>query len=94
MKNLLYVLILLILIGSGVFIYTQRDSQLFNSGEITASQSVLNLTAEYISRRAILDGLQIDTTVLSDVRFTSLRTFSKPISERPIGRDNPFTETQ
>jgi len=94
MNNFLYILILLVLIGVGVFVYTQRDSQLLSGAEITASESVLSITSRYINRRAILDGLQIDAELFSDARFTSLRSFSKPVKERPIGRDNPFTEVR
>ena len=37
-----------------------------------------------------LSQIMIDTSVLEDERFRSLKTFSRPISDVPLGRPDPF----
>lgn len=90
MKNLLYILALLILLGCGVFIYTQRSAETLALDGDAEAVSAQTLTAAYIGRRQILDSISIDDQILSDSRYTSLRSFSKPMTDRPIGRPNPF----
>lgn len=90
MKNILYIVALLVLLGAGAFIYLQKsaDSLILDPG--AANYSVQDLTAAYMERRIVLAEVTIDKTILTDVRYTSLRSFSRTVAPRPVGRINPF----
>lgn len=53
-------------------------------------QTMLSRTSVFIERSQELDQMMLDTSVLEDARFRSLRTFSKPVREEPVGRPDPF----
>ena len=90
MKNILYIVALLVLIGAGAFIYLQNSSESLNLDPGATAVSVQDLTAAYIERRVVLGQITMDKTILSDARYTSLRSFSRPVTGRPVGRTNPF----
>lgn len=90
MKNILYIVALLIIIGAGAFIYLQKSSNSLNLEPGDSDIAVQDLTAAYMERRIILSEITIDKSVLSDARYTSLRNFSRTVSPRPVGRPNPF----
>lgn len=91
MKNTIVILGLVIIAAAGVYLFLNRDAtQLMLDNSEGVSEAVLASTQVFIERRAILESLTLDTTLLDDSRFLSLRSFSRPVSERPVGRDNPF----
>lgn len=91
MKNIFVIIVLLVVAAAGVYFYIQRDAaNLVLGGAVPASESVLANTQVFMQRRAQLEQLSIDGTLFTDPRFRSLRSFTTPVPERPIGRDNPF----
>lgn len=89
MKNLPVVIILVLVAAAGVYFYIQRDSTTLVT-DVSASESVVASTQIFMQRRAQLEQLAIDNTLFTDPRFRSLRSFTTPVAERPVGRDNPF----
>jgi len=77
--------------GYYIFIQQSNSSLDFSSNEQTM-QNMLNNTQVFIARRQELDRIKLAAGIsfFDDASFRSLRSFSTPIQDRPIGRDNPF----
>lgn len=92
--NLVIVLGLITVAFAGYYIYTQQaaNSLVFTENDQTL-QNMLNRTAAFTSYRQELDAVEMDIGLFEDERFRSLRNFTTPIQERPIGRPNPFADT-
>lgn len=92
--NLALVLGLITVAFAGYYMYTQRDGSIlsFDSNAQTMD-AMLNNTRVFIERRQTLDAIMLDMQFFEDERLLSLRSFSVPVSERPIGRQDPFAET-
>ena len=93
MKNIIIVIGILAIAAAGVYVYLERDSGKLVFGDPGVSQTVIANTEIFIARRVILESLVIDLDVLDDVRFTSLRSFTRKVENVPQGRPNPFIET-
>jgi len=91
--NLVVILGFITIAFAGYYLFVQQgDSGLgFKSNEQTM-QNMLNNTQVFISRRQALDRVDLATAVniFEDPQFRSLRSFSTPIQDRPISRENPF----
>lgn len=92
MKNIILLLGVLSIAGAGLFIYTQGDSAELEllTGDSEVSQTALANAQVYIERSARINALKLNTEVLEDPLFTSLRSYAKPVPTYPIGRPNPF----
>lgn len=93
--NLAIALGLITVVFAGYYMYTENAEQYlnFDTNEQTM-QNMLNNTGVFIERRKTLDRVELDIGFFEDNRFTTLRKFTTPIQERPIGRQDPFAETQ
>jgi len=91
--NLVVILGLITVAFAGYYIFIQQGEAAldFNSNDQTM-QNMLNNTQVFIERRQALDRVNLTAAVsiFDDAQFRSLRSFSTPIQERPIGRNNPF----
>jgi len=89
--NLAIVLGLITVAFAGYYMYTQQASGTltFDDNKQTM-QNMLNNTRVFIQHRQTLDNVQMDIGFFEDERFQSLRSFSTPIVEQPIGRPDPF----
>lgn len=47
-------------------------------------------TDQFLAVLRDLEGVTLDPTILSDPRFTALVDITKPLTPKPIGRNNPF----
>lgn len=91
--NISIVLGLITVAFAGYYMYTQRSaSTLSFEGNPQSVQNMLNNTRVFIERRRALDNVDLDLAFFEDPRFQSLRSYSTPIEERPIGRQDPFAE--
>ena len=92
-KNIVIVLGVLTIAFAGYYFYSQKESIVLNtqSNDILL-QNMLANTEVFIDRSQELDRINLDTNVLEDSYFRSLRSFSKPLKDTPIGRPNPFAE--
>ena len=78
---------------AGYYIFIQQgDSVLDFNSNVQTMQNMLNNTQVFISRRQELDKVDLSSTIsiFDDANFRSLRSFSTPVRERPVGRQNPF----
>lgn len=93
--NISIVLGLITVAFAGYYMYTQRSAATLSFESNTQSvQNMLNNTRVFIERRQALDRVSLDLSFFEDPRFQSLRSYSTPIEERPIGRDDPFAEVE
>ena len=91
MKNVIVIVGIAIVAAAGIYLLTQRQAtQLVLSSPSGVSEEMLINTQLFIERSTTLESLQLNTEVSQDPRFTSLRSYSTPIVERPVGRSNPF----
>lgn len=75
--------------GYYFFIQTGSASVTFNNNDVVM-QNMLSNSQLFIDRRQQLEAVRLDTTLFTDDRFRTLRTFTAPIQEQPIGRTDPF----
>jgi hypothetical protein len=91
--NLVIILAFVTVAFAGYYIFIQQGESFldFNSNDQTM-QNMLNNTQVFILRRQELDRVEFATAVniFDDAQFRSLRSFSTPIQDRQVGRDNPF----
>lgn len=92
--NISIVLGLMTIAFAGYYIYIQNNTTSLDldSNEVTMENMRSN-TRVFIERRQVLDQIELNIGFFEDKRFRSLRSFTKPIQERPIGRPDPFAET-
>lgn len=61
----------------------------FSNNDAMMSSMLAN-SQLFIDRRQQLELVSLDTSLFTDPRFTSLRSFAEPLQEQPIGRTDPF----
>ncbi len=93
-KNILTVLGVFTVGYAGYFLYTQRAGTALDiGGESDAVYvNMLANTEIFIVRSQELSQINLDTTVLDDPRFRSLKRFTRDVEDQPTGRQNPFAE--
>jgi hypothetical protein len=93
--NLVIILGFITVAFAGYYIFIQQGGSVleFSSNEQTM-QNMLNNTQVFIDRRQALSKIDLAGGIafFDDAQFRSLRSFSTPIEDRPVGRDNPFAE--
>lgn len=85
--NISIVLLLATLAYVGYYFYSQPASNIPNTATL---ESMLANTHVFIERRQVLDEVNMDVSLLEDIRFRSLQSFTEPIVEQEVGRPNPF----
>jgi hypothetical protein len=91
MKNIIVIVGVVVVGAAGVYLVSERQAtQLVLSSTSGVSEEMLANTQLFIERSAILESLQLNTEVLNDTRLTSLQSYATPVTERPVGRSNPF----
>lgn len=89
--NLVTALGLITVVFAGYYLYTTNAEPALDFTENDQiQQNMLNNTRVFIQRRQVLDKVTLDIKLFEDQRFNSLRSYTTPILERPIGRPNPF----
>jgi len=91
--NLSIVLGLITVAFAGYYMYTQQASTtLLVDDNQQTMQDMLKNTRVFIQHRQALESVEMDISLFEDERFRSLRSFSTPILERPVGRSDPFAD--
>ena len=95
-KNLLIVLGVFTVGYGGYFLYTQRSGTVLDSGNENEAVyiNMLATTEVFIIRSQELSKINLDTSVLDDARFRSLKRFTKDVEDQPTGRPNPFADVE
>lgn len=92
--NLSIILGLITIVFAGYYLYTQKSTDSFSlDTNKQTMENMLNNTGVFIERRQVLDQVELNVALFEDARFRSLRSFTTPIQERPIGRPDPFADT-
>lgn len=94
LKNLLVGIICIVIFVFGYYFLTQSDADFSLDSLTTNSDQLVARTSVFIERRSKLESLDLQTELFTDVRFTSLRSYSTAIPEQAIGRDNIFAAPQ
>ena len=90
-KNLAIILGLATVAFAGYYMYTQQGATILQSSTGEAElQDMLVKTQVFIQHRQELNSIVLDIDLFEDKKFTSLRSYSRPIIEQQIGRPNPF----
>ncbi len=82
---------LIVVVFGGIYLYKQNFQPASLDGDNTREE-LTNRTQVFVSRRNILDGINLNMSFLEDKRFYSLLSFSSPVSEQPIGKEDLFSE--
>jgi hypothetical protein len=86
-KNILIVLVVFSVAFLGYYFYTQQVSTAPNDEVV---KTMLANTEVFIDRSQELDRIALDMSILEDTRFKTLRSFTRPVSDKPVGRPDPF----
>ena len=89
-KNIAIVLLLLTFAFIGYYLFIQKDQTELSISGADVSQELFTNVQKYVERRTVLDKVKLDLGILSDNRFRGLVSYTTPIVEQPIGRENPF----
>lgn len=90
-KNLIVVLGLITVAFGGYFVFMQQSATTLSFD--TNDAVVQNMQANsqlFIQRRQQLEKVELDISFFNDDRFVSLQSYTTPIVEQSVGRDNPF----
>lgn len=86
-KNITTALVLVTLVFVGYYFFSQKDTL---TTESQVSQELFADVQKYIARREVLDQITLDTSLLSNPRFTTLTGLPRAIPAQPVSRPNPF----
>lgn len=93
MTNISIVLGLITIIFAGYYMYNQKDAVLLEYGvNDQVMQEMVSKADAFISQTQALSQINLKLNLFADKHFQSLKSFTKPIQERPVGRENPFDE--
>ncbi len=92
LKNIAVMAVFLVLVFAGYYAYQQRDAAnlAFSTTDQVSSNALANAQL-FIERRAKLESVDLDTGLFEDPRFRSFESFTAPVPELPVGRENPFS---
>jgi hypothetical protein len=93
MSSLKNILIILVCVAVGGFVYyvTLSDGTASELGSNDAvRQQLIAKTQSFIERSNQLQQINIDQAFFMDSTFTSLRSFSTPVPNQPLGRNDLF----
>lgn len=93
MSSLKNIIIIIVCLACGAFVYyiTRPDATTADMGlNSTVRQELIAKTQSFIERSAKLQAITIDQTFFMDTTFTSLRSFSTPVPNQALGRNNLF----
>lgn len=94
LKNILVGIICIVIFLFGYYFLTQSNSDFTLDSLSTNPDQLVARTSVFIERRNKLEALDLKTDLFTDVRFTSLRSYSTAIPEQAVGRTNIFAAPQ
>jgi hypothetical protein len=91
LKNIFVICICIACAAIGYYLFfTTNDLDLVGGTDVELE--LINKTQSFIERSAKLQQIIIDQSLFTDSTFTSLRSFSTPVPNQPLGRVNIFSE--
>lgn len=92
--NIIILLGIVTIVFGAYYFFTQEAALVLRSADSDRQlQQLVQSSQLFVERSAMLDRIQMDTSVLSFDVFNSLRIYSPAPDEFGIGRDNPFVPT-
>lgn len=89
-KNIFLLVGVLVTCALGYYLYTQQTESIAHSSNKAVSEDVAAQSAEFLRSLNELQAIQLDNSIFSDPRFSSLVNFSYPVEPVPVGKSNPF----
>jgi len=90
LKNIIVAIICIACAGLGYYLFIDGGSDSGVSSNSVVRQELVNKTQSFIERSARLQQVNIDQSFFTDSTFTSLRSFSAPVPNQPLGRNDIF----
>jgi hypothetical protein len=88
-KNIFVICICIACAALGYYLFVGTDDSEL-AGNTVVRQELINKTQSFIERSAKLQQINIDQSLFTDSTFTSLRSFSTPVPNQPLGRNDIF----
>lgn len=89
-KNILIIVACVACAGFVLYITRSNSVESDISSNSAVRQELISKTQSFIERSNKLQQINIDTAFFMDSTFTSLRSFSTPVPDQPLGRDDLF----
>lgn len=91
LTNIIVLVGIIITAVAGYFLFTQDAMQFSTTSNSDQQLQQLLLSSQlFVERSRTLSTIAIDTTLFEDPVFNSLKSYSPPPNEFPVGRTNPF----
>ncbi len=81
------------LFGAYYLYIDSASSSLEKAAAEQSLQEMLANTSVFISYSQELDQINLDLSLFEDQRFRSLRLYTQPVEEQPVGRTNLFSDS-
>jgi hypothetical protein len=79
----------------GYFMFIQKDAtSLFVTEDSVIANDLLVQASSFIEKRQKIDSLSLDIQILTNEKFSSLTTYTKPVSDQPVGKETLFEPAQ
>jgi len=91
LTNIVVLVGIIVTAVAGYFLFSQNSSPLASSSPSDQQLQQLLMSSQlFVERSRALSEIDMDTTVFDDPVFNSLKSYSPPPNEFPVGRSNPF----
>ena len=92
MKNILFAVMFLSVLGLGYYLYTQQGSAVLNIAQDDDMTRQLNAeTASFMASLNTLSNVDLQVDLFDDPRFSRLRSYQTDVPELNTGRSDPFS---
>jgi hypothetical protein len=81
------------ILGLGYFLYT-NNTKLDAGMNTKLDLQIAAENAEFVSRLKELQAIELRGEIFADPRFISLTNYGVPVIPEPVGRVNPFGESE
>jgi acyl-CoA reductase-like NAD-dependent aldehyde dehydrogenase len=88
-KNI-FVVIICIVCAWMLYYFLIGSNDTDSVGKAAVEQELIDKTQSFITRSAKLKEITIDQSLFTNSTFTSLRSFSTPVPDQPLGRTDIF----
>lgn len=92
LKNIFIVIICIVCAGFAYYVTRPDSGAADMSANSAVRQELIQKTQSFIERSSELQQINIDQAFFMDATFTSLRSFSTPIPNQALGRNDLFGE--
>jgi len=91
LKNIFAISFLLLVAGLGYFLFIQRDASglLLSEDPVVASQLLVQAST-FIEKRRRVEAVAVDTSILTNDKFTRLVIYTDPVPVQPLSKEFIF----